>query len=170
MLKRFGIIKEIGRVMEKVADDISDEVIRKYPSINAREEDLTSKLDWEITTYLLEKIANTLNKKVKINGITFGAYTFTKREEKTYGADIAGILEIDIGGQVITKGYLAQAKIGKAAQKLSSSYVYKCYSSKLQSQITSMLKQTSDSFIFIYTEKGIAVVPGFRLSSPEEAR
>jgi hypothetical protein len=80
----------------------------------------------------MDRISKKLGGK-NIHGIRFDVYTFKKRKENKVGADLLGLLEIEIGGKRITKAYLAQAKVGITYQDSENGEVYaKCYDSLLQ--------------------------------------
>ena len=76
-------------------------------------------------------------------------------EEKRHGADLMGVLDIDLDGYKTKKGFLAQAK---------RSEPYSMFGSRdwdrLRSQCETILDRTTDSFVFVYSMlKGIRIFP-----------
>ena len=75
-------------------------------------------------------------------------------EEKKYGADFLGLLTLALPDYVVRKGFLAQAKIQDPGERLSSADW-----TRLTGQCESMLKLTTEGFVFVYSLKGVFVVP-----------
>jgi len=76
-------------------------------------------------------------------------------EEGRHGADLMGVLDVDIPDYSTKKGFLAQAK--KAEPNINFSRVEWI---RLTEQCEIMLKRTPDSFIFVYSKlKGIRIFP-----------
>jgi hypothetical protein len=88
-------------------------------------------------------------------GIRWRAKTLTDRgrgsQESRYGADFMGVLRIALPEFVVSKGFLAQAKLVRR------------YSSgdprELRQQCEKMLNLSPDSFVFLYGMDGVRVVP-----------
>lgn len=106
-------------------------------------------------------------------GFNWTAMTLTDRgkgsQEKKYGADFVGSLEINLDGFYICKGFLAQAK------KVEPNDTFSCAEyDKLSSQCHDMLSLSSDSFVFLYSAvDGFLVLPalsviGSRHCNPHE--
>ena len=85
-------------------------------------------------------------------------YIFKKKQEKSVGADILGVMQLKLGRHKVAKGYLAQAKVGTAKAR-NGSAVATCYDQKLPTQVKRMLKRSASSYVFIYTDAGVFVVP-----------
>jgi hypothetical protein len=164
-------MKEIDDILGKVCDNTVEKIINLNKDINGnikgKEEEFNHQLSSEITLHLIDEIEKSLNGK-KINGVKFRVKSYKKREENLTGADLIGILEINYNGQKISKAYLAQGKIADIKKRKSnkSQYIY-CYNQDILRQTNNMLNITSDSFFFLYTKKGIIVVPslGVKLSN-----
>ena len=76
-------------------------------------------------------------------------------EEKRHGADLMGVLDIDIPDYRVTKGFLAQAKRAEPGRQLS-----KTDWKRLHDQCQTMLSRTPDSFVWVYSKKrGIRIFP-----------
>jgi len=92
-------------------------------------------------------------RKASARGFTWTAMTLTDRgkgsQEKKYGADFVGSLEIKLDGFHIRKGFLAQAKKIEPNEKFSNSEY-----AKLLSQCHDMLKLSPDSFVFLQHGSG----------------
>ncbi|MXY42440.1 MAG: hypothetical protein F4160_13185 [Rhodospirillaceae bacterium] len=74
-------------------------------------------------------------------------------EEKRHGADLMGVLDIDIPDYQIKKGFLAQAKRAEPGRIISNREW-----GRLHDQCEIMLSRTPDSFVWIYSkEKGIRI-------------
>lgn len=88
-------------------------------------------------------------------GIRWSAKTLTDRgrgsQESKYGADFMGVLNIAIPGFAVSKGFLAQAKLIKTGSTVDVP--------KLQEQCAKMLHLSSASFVFLYGENGVRVIP-----------
>lgn len=88
-------------------------------------------------------------------GIQWTAKTLTDRGKKSQesrdGADFMGVLKIDLPEYQVTKGFLAQAKLVRGGDYGNVS--------ELKAQCRKMLKLSSHSFVFLYSEDGVRVVP-----------
>ena len=74
-------------------------------------------------------------------------------EEKQHGADLMGILDLDLPDYCATKGFLAQAKRAEPSQQFS-----KPDWNHLRSQCEMMLLRTPDSFVWVYSKsRGIRI-------------
>jgi len=88
-------------------------------------------------------------------------------QESRVGADFLGILNIQIPGMSVSKGFLCQAKrsgngidINWQTQKnIAVGFTRRTEFQNLQQQIGKMLSITPDSFLCIYSDKGFAFVP-----------
>lgn len=76
-------------------------------------------------------------------------------EEKRHGADLMGVLDIDIPDYHVKKGFLAQAKRAEPGRKLR-----KKDWKRLHCQCEKMLLRTPDAFVWVYSKSaGIRVFP-----------
>ncbi|UOE77160.1 hypothetical protein [Parageobacillus thermoglucosidasius] len=160
-MKEKGFINNIITVIEEATNDITKRLIdlNNEEGIEGREEELTSQFKSEISNHLIDEIRRRLNNK-EVNGVKFKVYTYKKKDESDIGADLAGFLEISNGNQKITKAFLAQAKVCKI-KKSKQGIQITGYDRRIINQAKKMLNITSDSFIFLYTNKGIYVTPAF---------
>ena len=119
--------------------------------MKGREEELSSQLRSEINLHLLEEIESRLSGK-KIKDIRFEVYVYKKKsEEPLVGADLAGILELNLDGVSISKAYLAQAKVGKILKNDFNQRYMECSDPRILKQVQDMLRITSSSFVFLYS-------------------
>jgi hypothetical protein len=65
------------------------------------------------------------------------------------GADLLGVLEVDLPGIAFRKGFLAQAKRDKVGRGMV----------RLREQCEQMLNITPDSFVLVYDKNGVEVLP-----------
>ena len=88
-------------------------------------------------------------------GIRWTAKTLTDRgrgsQESRYGADFMGVLNIVLPEFAVSKGFLAQAKLVRNG---SSGDIR-----ELRLQCKKMLNLSPDSFVFLYGQEGVRVVP-----------
>ena len=76
-------------------------------------------------------------------------------EEKRHGADLMGILDLDLPDYSARKGFLAQAKKAEPGLQFSKSDW-----NRLCSQCERMLLRTPDSFVWVYSKsRGIRIFP-----------
>ena len=113
----------------------------------------------DITGRLVGAIRDRLRSK-QIRGIDWRARSLrTGRgvgaEEGRHGADLLGVLDVDVRGYRTKKGFLAQAKRAEPGGSFD-----KQRWEDLVRQCNSMLSRTPDSFVFIYsTERRLRVFP-----------
>lgn len=92
------------------------------------------------------------------SGIQWTALSLTDRvknsQEKEFGADFAGVLDIDLDDYQAKKGFLAQAKRIEPFETMVAKE-----RRRMVNQCKKMLKHTNDAFVFLYSIKGISVVP-----------
>lgn len=79
-------------------------------------------------------------------------------QEKKYGADFLGILDLRLPELTIRKGFLAQAKRQEPGSKLSKSEW-----GRLVGQCKTMLSHTSESFVFLYSVNGVFIIPSAKV-------
>lgn len=91
-----------------------------------------------------------------------------KSPESQYGADICGILMINIEGYQVSKGILIQSKkeksginvdVGSRGFPTLVHFYYKPELDRLKGQVAKMMEITPDSFVLVYSSKGFVVTP-----------
>ena len=97
-------------------------------------------------------------------GVRWSAMTLTDRgsnsQEREFGADFAGVLDIDLEDFKVQKGFLAQAK-----RIERTDYMRESERARLLGQCNRMLEHTSDAFVFLYSIDGVSVVPAVSVVS-----
>jgi len=105
-----------------------------------------------MTDRMLGRIEQALE-NLEIGGITWKAKTLTDRgrnaQESRFGADFFGVLDVKTSGYFVQKGFLAQAKMIRRNGTMDMR--------DLVQQCDRMLSFSPDSFVFLYTEKGVQV-------------
>lgn len=146
-------------------------MMRLKPAMVAREvvdgsatavDDFRSKIikqETGMTERLFGAIANSLNGR-RIGNLTWKAYSLTSgrgkaAEETRHGADVLGVIDIDLHDYKVKKGFLLQAKIAEPYAPIS-----KTEWKRFQEQCRLMLKRSHESFGVIYSrDKGIRFIP-----------
>lgn len=107
-----------------------------------------------MTDRMLGAIEQSL-KDYQRKGIRWSAKTLTDRgrgsQESKYGADFMGVLNIALPEFAVSKGFLAQAKLVRNGSSGDLG--------ELRQQCKKMLKLSPDSFVFLYGQDGVRVVP-----------
>ena len=148
MIKRPRTVRAIAQEI----GDAADGAFESYRDGSASEEP-------QVTDRILGAIGERLRNK-PIEGVIWNARTLkTGRgkaaEEKWHGADIMGVLDIDIDGYQTKKGFLAQAKRAEPYMPFK-----KADWERLVGQCNTMLERTPDSFVLIYSkDRGIRFFP-----------
>jgi len=75
-------------------------------------------------------------------------------QETRYGADFIGVLDINLPGYSVVKGFLAQAKRVEWGQIMNGRDW-----EDMKDQCDKMLALSPDSFVFVYSKVAISVVP-----------
>jgi len=98
-----------------------------------------------------------------VPGVKWTAKTLTSigpnTEEKKYGADFMGVLDIDITDFRVQKGFLAQAKRFEGIPRSQKGW------DKMRDQCDKMLRLSPDSYLFIYQIGGFQVIPAISVLS-----
>ncbi len=115
------------------------------------------------TDRMLGRIEEAMNGYVT-KGVRWTAKTLTDRvrngQEREFGADFAGVLDIELEDFQVKKGFLAQAK--KVEPFV---YVPPTELRRMSTQCDQMLQYTPDAFLFLYSVKGVSVVPAVSIVS-----
>jgi hypothetical protein len=114
------------------------------------------------TTALVTRIRDALDRN-STRGITWTARILSSHgpgtEEIQYGADVLGVLTLELPGFTITKGFVAQAKRQEPGCKLSASEW-----NRLKGQCDTMLAVTPESFVFVYALNGVFMIPAISVT------
>ena len=149
------------RCVRKIAHEIS---VAANVAFNAyREERVTE--EPAITPYILSAIESRVNQISDVGYQRNGNIDWKARvlktsrgnaaEENRHGADLMGVLDINITGYQMKKGFLVQAKRKEPSDKFTTTDW-----NNLQSQCEKMLQRTPDSFVWVYSvSQGIRIFP-----------
>jgi hypothetical protein len=151
MLKDPRTVRAIAREIADAADGALD----SYRIGDVREEP-------RITDRILGAIVDRIRSRRTgpMGGVAWKARTLgmgpgSAAEEKRHGADLMGVLDIDLPGYRTKKGFLAQAKKAEPGRPFHNREWQ-----ILIAQCNIMLQRTSDSFVFIYSvERGLRIFP-----------
>ncbi len=162
MLKKFRVEQAIRNIVKRISNQTIRRIVAKYGTLSGYEENITSKLEDNLSIELINSIEQELSGKI-IKGLSFEVFTYKKKQEHNTGADILGVVDLQINGQRVIKSYLAQCKVGIITGRDGfGHHTFRCRSSNdILVQAEKMLSISSDSFFFIYTEEGIFVLPAF---------
>jgi hypothetical protein len=144
MLKPGAVAREIMDGTETTIHDFRTRIIKQETMMTER---------------LFGSVANSLNGK-QIGGACWKAYSLTSgrgraAEETRHGADVLGVLNVDLPDFKTKKGFLLQAKIAEPDLPLSNSEW-----DRFQKQCRLMLKRTHEAFGVVYSRQdGVRFIP-----------
>lgn len=144
ILKPVLVAQCIVDASDSVIDDFRNDVIPGEESMTDR---------------LLGAISSKLDGR-QFNGVTWKARTLkTARgrgaEEKRHGADVLGVLRVDLPDFKVAKGFLWQAKIVEPHTSVNRQKW-----ANFQDQCRTMLSRTHESFAIIYSRsEGVRIIP-----------
>lgn len=155
MKKHYKIIRDsaahLANAANKTVKSLIDKRIEQEPAFTDR---------------MLGRIEESMS-KYEIKGIQWTAKTLTDRgkgaQEKIYGADFIGVLDIHLTDYKVKKGFLAQSKLIEP-----DGYESPKEFSRMQEQCEKMLSLTPDSFVFLYSTYGISIVPAISILSAKQ--
>ena len=149
-------VKHLVRAAEASVDDLKSGLVEQEPHLTDR---------------MLGRMAQAME-GYKTKGVTWTAKTLTDHgpdtQEKVYGADFVGVLEIDVPGYKVKKGFLAQAKLVNSA----SGIMRRSEFNRMIGQCEQMLNLSPSSYVFYQSPNGIRVIPAVAVlaaSRPEVA-
>jgi len=157
MLTSHRVIKAIGDIVGEASEAVIKQVFSMHHDIKGKEEEITAQIASEITLHLCQEIESKLNGRT-ISGVKFRVYVFRKKEESHIGADLAGVLTLNLEGKTTTKMYLAQAKVGQVRRNTFDQESVYVRDSRLLEQVDKMLAITPDSYVFLYSRLGVQVL------------
>jgi hypothetical protein len=134
-----GVAQHIAAAIDLAVDALREGRVEHEPAMTDR---------------MLGAIEQSL-KDYQRKGIRWSAKTLTDRgrgsQESKYGADFMGVLNIALPEFAVSKGFLAQAKLVRNGSSGDLG--------ELRQQCKKMLKLSPDSFVFLYGQDGVRVVP-----------
>ena len=108
-----------------------------------------------VTSVSIEGIRDPYPGRIVWNARSLRTSSGRAAEEKRHGADLMGVLDIDIPDYRITKGFLVQSKLAEPG-RIFPKKDWK----RLHDQCETMLCRTPDSFVWVYSkERGIRIFP-----------
>lgn len=152
MKKYYRIIREsathLAEAANRTVDALVDRRIEQEPAFTDR---MLGRIEEAMTDY-------------EVKGVRWTAKTLTDHgrgsQEKKYGADFIGVLDINLPDFKVKKGFLAQSKLIEPGAYMNLiEYV------RMQKQCDKMLSLTPDSFLFLYSLSGIYVIPAIAVMS-----
>ena len=155
MIRFPHIIRESARRVAHAADEaveaLRDGRIEQEPAYTDR---------------MLGRIEHAMD-EFRVKGVRWTAKTLTDRgpnaQEKEYGADFVGVLDISLRGYAVKKGFLAQAKMFEPERPVN-----RAEWERMKGQCETMLGLSPDSFLFVYSMTGTIVVPAASIVSLAE--
>lgn len=112
----------------------------------------------QLTDRLLGAIQQAMSDYQINHSVRWTAKTLTDKgrgsQEKIYGPDFVGVLEIALGDYVVTKGFLAQSKLLRSEDGMDSGE-YR----RMQAQCEQMLSLSPASYVFFFSTRSLFVVP-----------
>jgi len=152
MIKNLHVIRASAKRIEKAAH----RVLRSYQEGLIEHEPT-------FTDRMLGAIEEAMS-DFSVKGVRWHSKTLTfqgpNAQETRYGADFIGVLDINISGYSVVKGFLAQAKRIEPDQPMSSRDW-----EDMKVQCDKMLTLSPDSFVFLYSKESISVVPAVSVVS-----
>ena len=159
---REGRVEEEPQITDRILGAIENRVGRKRPSDDVPPDDgadLLPSLASAVSHRFIERDRDDVPYPVaaRINWTARSLRTGSgvAGEEKRHGADLMGVLDIDIPDYRVKKGFLAQAKRAKPRRKFRNRDW-----DRLHSQCERMLLRTPDAFVWVYSKSnGIRIFP-----------
>jgi hypothetical protein len=152
MIRYYGIIRESAQRASEAAERTTGSLIER-----------TVEQEPAFTDRMLGRIEEAME-GYEIKGVRWKAKTLTDRapgaQEKTYGADFIGVLEISLIDYHVNKGFLAQSKLIEPNEHMTPDEV-----GRMKEQCEKMLNLSPDSYLFLYSTTGIRVVPALSVVS-----
>jgi hypothetical protein len=152
MKKYYRIIREsaahLAAAANRTTGSLADGLTQQEPAVTDR---------------MLGRIEEAMG-RYETKGVKWTAMTLTDRgsgsQEKQYGADFMGVLEINLPDFSVKKGFLSQAKLIEP----DTTFLQNQHE-KLRAQCEEMLSVTPSAFVFLYSVKGIRVIPAISILS-----
>lgn len=136
-----AVSKRIGAAADRAVEDFQTGLVEQEPHLTDR---------------LLGRIMESID-GYKSKGVRWTAKTLTDHgpntQEKKYGADFVGVLDIDLPEYKVRKGFLAQAKLLRSNVMSAEEF------RRLLFQCEQMLNLSPDAFVFHESRDGIRVIP-----------
>lgn len=120
----------------------------------------------EFTSEMLGRMKESMN-GYRVGGVRWTAKVLTshgaKAQERRFGADFMGVLDLDLPEYKVCKGFLAQAKRIEPGGRMGNEDW-----GRMVGQCKKMLTITPESFVFVYSHKGVIVIPAIAIISAQQ--
>jgi len=168
MLVLNGIIRRFGEIVDQSKDNTLN-------ALNNGEIQDESAITGRFLAFLVNEINQHGREMIGTEGIRITSSILTDRgfssAESRFGADFGVILDINIDGFTLKKGFICQAKretnsITIRHHQFRTSVLFNDNQqlTRLQRQIENMLTITPDSFVIIYGQNEFVMVPAISIS------
>ena len=152
MIRALGVVRDaatqIGNAVETAVSALQQGRVEHEPSFTDR---MLGSIEQAMSDY-------------QTKGVAWSAKTLTDRgrnaQESRHGADLAGVLSVDLPDFKVEKGFLAQCKLIEPGDRMRPSEF-----DRMKKQCEKMLERTPDSFIFLYSRSGVVIVPAVSVVS-----
>jgi len=161
-----GIVSKFGQLVieaeNTIRDSIANQQVPDEPSITNR---------------FLQQLETTINRSDQMNGIRFRTRTLSSlgpnAEEKEVGADFIAVINIQLAGFSVSKGFLCQAKrvgrgvnVDHAERRRRAGVGFDSANelNRLKVQVNKMLDISPDSYVLVYKNTGFIFVPALSIS------
>ena len=153
---RSGRVEEEPQITDRIIGAIEDRIGPDSPLSKAEFDSLVLPVESErVTSVSIEGIRDPYPGRIVWNARSLRTSSGRAAEEKRHGADLMGVLDIDIPDYRITKGFLVQSKLAEPG-RIFSKKDWK----RLHDQCETMLCRTTASFVWVYSkERGIRIFP-----------
>ena len=159
---REGRVEEEPQITDRILGAIENRVGRKRPSDDVPpddEADLLPSLASAVSHRFIERdrddVPYPFAARINWTARSLRTGSGVAGEEKRHGADLMGVLDIDIPDYRVKKGFLAQAKRAEPRRKFRNRDW-----DRLHSQCERMLLRTPDAFVWVYSKSnGIRIFP-----------
>jgi len=141
----------IARAADLAENDLAEALVEQEP---------------QFTDRMLGRITQAIE-GYQTKGVLWRAKTLTDRganaQEKQYGADFVGVLQIEVPGYSVKKGFLAQAKLIRPSENMGKAEL-----ERMRHQCHQMLELSPDSFVFSYSPDSVRVIPAIAVAGSSE--
>lgn len=146
MIRSYNVVRASARRVQGAIDRVTADYKKGEVQI---ETDFTSKM--------LQAIKDDMNGFHTHDIAWRGMVLNPSTQENQYGADFLGVLSVNLDEFQVNKGFLAQAKRIQNDRSVDMK--------TLKGQCKRMLRYTPDSFVFLYKETGVRIVPAIGVVS-----
>lgn len=153
MIRSYGAVRRIAGLIAEAAERAMDayrkERVTDEPHVTDRlmgaiEESVSN----QVTSGVLLPFGGGFRMPLRWEAKTLRASSGAAAEEKRHGADILGVLTVELRDFKTSKGFLAQAKRAEPGKPLGRSEWH-----RLQDQCDKMLAVTPDAFLLVYSKQ-----------------